>query len=263
MYFEENKIIEEYLAGKTAKQIAIELNTYNTSIRRVLLRNKIALRGPSETQKTTKNVFLDLSNQEVQYWLGMLAADGTIGSKENLIALELQKKDLLHVKKYCSFIGQIKYKEIFYPKYNTVGYRASFKNKEVKAYLKSLGITNKKSKTIKINFDFNEHFIRGVFDGDGYVRLHNFKKGAYEIATMSVDFKTQISDFLKNKNIKHTACLRKDNIWLIGIYTQSEVKKFYDMIYKNATVFLERKKTVICPLYEETQSGAKLSNSVN
>lgn len=262
MYFNETKIIEEYLQGKTTQQIAKELNTYNTSIRRVLLRNNITPRTQSEAQIRTNNVFSDLTKEEVQYWLGFLAADGTIGKKEYLIALELQKKDLTHLEKYCKFVG-IAYKEISYPKYNTVSYRASFKNKEVNLYLKSLGITDNKSKNIKILFNFNEHFIRGVFDGDGYVRLLGKNRAAYEIATMSADFKNQLSYYLELVGIKHTVVLRKDGIYLIGIYTQSEVDKFHYMIYSNATVFLERKKAVICPLYEEIQSDAKLSNSVN
>jgi len=262
MYFNEKKIIEDYLNGKNTKQIAIELNTYNTSVRRVLLRNNIRLRSQSEAQVKTVNNFLDLSNENVQYWLGFLAADGTVGKKDFLVSLELQRKDLNHLLKYCNFIG-ISYKTIKYPKYNTVGYRANFRNKEVNLYLKALGITDNKSKTIKINFNFNRHFIRGVFDGDGYARLLSEKRGAYEIATMSLDFKNQLSTFFNNNSIKHTVTLRKDGIFLIGIYTQNEVKKFYNIIYDNATVFLERKKAVICPLYEEIQLDAKLSNSVN
>lgn len=262
MYFNEEKILKDYVDGKTTQQIAKELGTYNTSIRRVLLRNNIIPRNQSESQAKTINVFSDLSKEEVQYWLGFLAADGTIAKNENTIALEIQKKDLEHLQKYCRFVG-INYKEIPYPKYNTVGYRASFKNKKVKEYLIKLGITNNKSKTIEIKFEFNNHFVRGVFDGDGYVKMITKERAAYEIATMSKLFCGQLSNYLVLSGIKHTVNLRKDGIYLLGIYTQVEVDKFYYMIYNNATVFLERKKTVICPLYEEIQLDAKLSNSVN
>lgn len=252
MKFNESEIVKAYLEGKSPTEIAKDLGTYNTSIRRVLLRNGIIPRNQSEAQVKTKNVFLDLYDPTVQYWLGFLAADGTIGNKEYLVALELQKKDLDHLQKYCNFLG-ITYKEILYGKYNTVGYRASFKNKATNLFLKSLGITNNKSKTIKINFEFNSHFLRGVFDGDGYVRLLSNNRAAYEIATMSNDFKNQLSHFLTINKIKHTCNLRKDGIYIIGIYANSEAKKFYDMIYNNATVFLERKKAVTCPLYGEIQ----------
>lgn len=262
MKYNEEKIVEDYLKGKNTKEIADELGTYNTSIRRILLRNGVKVRTQSEAQAKTVNVFKDLELEQVQYWLGFLAADGTIAKKENLIALELQKKDLEHLKKYCAFVG-ISYKEIPYPKYNTVGYRAFFKNKEVKEYLMQLGITDNKSKTLEIKFEFNSHFIRGVFDGDGYVKLITENRAAYEIATMSEKFSLQLSTYLKLSGIQHNVTLRKDGIYIIGIYTQSEVDKFHYMIYNNATVFLERKKAVICPLYEEIQIDAKLSNSVN
>lgn len=263
MYFNEKQIIFDYLNGESTKSIAKKLNTYNTSIRRVLLRNNINLRNCSESQTNRPNIFEDLTKEEVQYWLGILASDGTIGKKNFLIALEFKESDLNHLIKYCNFTYS-SYKKITYKKYNCYCYRSSFKNKKINLYLKNLGITNNKSKTIKINFKFNEHFIRGVFDGDGTTSIRkNSKLGEYRIFTASENFKNQISDFLKEKDIKHTVSKSKNNLFTVSVFKQSEVKKFYDMIYNNATVFLERKKAVICPLYEEIQSDAKSSNSVN
>ena len=48
---DDNYIVEEYLKGRTQKDIASELNTYNTSIRRVLLRNKVTIRSNKEIQR--------------------------------------------------------------------------------------------------------------------------------------------------------------------------------------------------------------------
>ena len=251
MYFDEPKIVKEYLEGKSAKQIAEELGTYNTSIRRVLIRNKVTLRGNSEAQTNRQNVFKDLDNPKVQYWLGMLASDGTIHQDSNRITLELQERDLEHIQKYAEFVTA-DVRKIIHSKLDAITYRVNFRHKSTKTFLTMLGITSRKSETLCMNIPITPHFLRGVFDGDGYVRIKGGNKGSYEIATMSTPFKLQISSYLKSKNIHHTLRLLKSDIWIIGIYTQSEVRKFYDLIYSNATVFLEKKKAVICPLYEET-----------
>ena len=46
----EESIIKDYLNGENTVQIAKKWNTYNTSIRRVLLRNNIKLRTNIEAQ---------------------------------------------------------------------------------------------------------------------------------------------------------------------------------------------------------------------
>ena len=74
------EIIKLYESGVSAKDIATKYGTYNTSIRRVLLRNNIKLRDSSEAQASVKtNPFAEWETKEAAaYWLGYLAADGCV-----------------------------------------------------------------------------------------------------------------------------------------------------------------------------------------
>lgn len=63
MKYDEQFIIEKYVAGQNAKAIATELGTYNTTIRRILLRNNISLRGVSEVNRIVKHNPLSIEDQ--------------------------------------------------------------------------------------------------------------------------------------------------------------------------------------------------------
>ena len=104
--------------------------------------------------------------------------------------------------------------------------------------------------TIKLSISLNRHILRGIFDGDGYARKSN---GTIEIATGSEELKNQIVKYLDSNNIYCTVHKSTKTLYIIGVYTKKECKKLYDLLYTDATVFLERKKAVLCPFYDENQ----------
>ena len=234
--YNEKDIITEYLLGISAKEIALKLGTYNTTIRRILLRNNIKLRNQSEAQRRVSNPFVNLNDRNVQYWLGMLAADGTIGNKEYLVSLGLQEKDLDHVLKYSSFVD-VKCHKIISKKFKTIEYRVTFKSKECNLYLRNLGITPLKSKTLSIKMKMTPDFIRGVIDGDGYIRKNT---GGIEIATQSENFKEQLISWFKCNNIHCTSSFN-GSVFIVGVYSKKDILKSYNLIYKDAPIRLERK----------------------
>lgn len=256
--YNEKYIIEQYLEGRTQKSIAIELDTYNTTIRRILKRNNISIRGNSEAQRQTNgNLFNNLNDEEVQYWLGFLSADGYIGKDEYVVGLSTSDKDKEHLKKYSEFV-QVPIKTVIHKKFNVNENRVYFKNKEVNLRLRRIGITPNKSKTLELLIPLTPHILRGVIDGDGYVRKG---KGTVEIATASERFSLQIANYLSSKGIKWTIHF-KESVRVVGIYTQSEILKLYDLLYADATVFLERKKDRYSPLLRKLR-GANDVNSGN
>ena len=98
----EQYIISEYLSGKNPKQIGKLLNTYNTSIRRVLLRNNIIPLTSAQRWSQRNNVFLN-NTEESYYWIGFIIADGCINSTR--IEVTSSEKDSNHLLKYSLFIN--------------------------------------------------------------------------------------------------------------------------------------------------------------
>ena len=101
----EEEIIKDYLEGKNTVEIAEKWNTYNTSIRRVLLRNNINIRTASEAKRTVNTNPFKLGDEYSEYFLGLLLTDGWIcyakNAKTPSVSLCLNYKEM--VEKFRNF----------------------------------------------------------------------------------------------------------------------------------------------------------------
>lgn len=232
-----NEIIKLHNSGKTPTEISKIFKTYNTTIRRILLANGKDLKSISETLSTIKeNPFKDINSYEVQYWLGLLSADGNLSTEGYRINLSLQEKDLYIIEAFKNFLQSNNKIQVYYSKYNTLVYSLNVKNKNIHTFLTSLGITSKKSKTLKVNFPLTWDFIKGVIDGDGSIR----KNGLIEIATASEEFAKQLLEFFNLNGIKSTKSVY-NNIHIVRISNFKDCYFVYTELYKNKTTYMLRK----------------------
>lgn len=187
-------------------------------------------------RKVNHNPFEDLNNSNVQYWLGFLAADGAIF--EGRVTLGLQEKDEKHIDKFITFISDnlTKRKVIKDNKY--ILYTTSFRSRSVVEFLYDLGITSNKSKTLNYKH-FTNDFLRGVIDGDGYIRKNHRE---VSIITASEVFAKQIQCFIiENYKINSTIYTKRDKYFTVGVYGRRQVEMFLNELYNNADTYLERK----------------------
>jgi len=166
----ELEIIRLYLEEfKTQKEIADIYKTYNTSIRRVLMRNNIPIRGNSEIQRVIN--LEDIRSQEntsgFDYFLGILASDGCITNGTVILDFAEQDKEILTY--WNEFLGnKCNINVSYHPVYNIPQYRISFKNQEVCNFYKQFGIVPRKSLDLTLS-KINNNILLGIFDGDGSV----------------------------------------------------------------------------------------------
>lgn len=116
------------------------------------------------------NPFQDITNPNVQYWLGWLATDGYISHSENRITLSLSIKDIDVIEKFRDFISPnlTIHHSMHHKEFEMVF--VSFRNKEIVDFLSTLGFNNNKTFEFVPNFEITWDYIRGVFEGDGYIR---------------------------------------------------------------------------------------------
>lgn len=236
------KLLKE---GITPYNISKQTNCSTSFINRIAKENNIITQTKGEyiekIKKVKNNPFENLNNSNVNYWLGFLSADGSV--YEDRIRLGLQEQDLSHIVKFKDFINS-DLRIIKTIKDNTyIGYNVAFRNKEVVDFLINMGITNNKSLTLEMNLNITKDFIRGVVDGDGYIR----KKG-YEVSitTGSEIFAEQLKNSFVNlfnitpkiyKNSKN----HKNTIYNVTILGKEKVKFVLKELYTNADTYLERK----------------------
>lgn len=233
-----------------------------------------------------QNFLSELNSPEKAYFLGLLYSDGCIFKSKDWESYSIIfgqseiNKDIVY--KINNLL------ESTYPiQSNLIGsklfYKIELKSEQMFKDLQKLGVEPNKSLTCvfpNINEKLISHFIRGLFDGDGCVWngkrkimkikdnshpsgyreriVHNVKftyTGNYEFVNTLQDYLVKYLDlkktklnFSKAKNTKHICTMEYSG--------RKQLKKFYDFIYKDATIYGNTKKLkfeeIFCALDEKS-----------
>lgn len=231
------KYIDEILKlsqkGHTPKEIKLILNISYYKVLKHFKYMNLPLQGSGGMNIIVKNNPFMINNNESNYWIGFLAADGCVAKRDNQINLKI--KDVEHLKKYRDFISP--FLNIYYKpnKKNELLGTVVFSNRYIKNYLCFIGIVPAKSRILKLNIPLNWHIIRGVFDGDGSISNNRPK-----ITTGSEKFKNQLIDFFNLYKITTSVCIKGNQIYDIYIIGNSRFL-FFNLMYENSTIKLDRK----------------------
>lgn len=211
------------------------------------------------------NYFETIDNEWKAYWLGFLYADGWVRKKKNSIGLSLAIRDKEHLIKFKKSL-QSNHKFYYY---NSRG----FDSKKTKSYpAVSLRITNEKmtndlirlgcipNKSLVLKFpiynqvpkDLIRHFIRGYFDGDGWIWVNDTPKigvGFCGTINMLKEIKKNLISTLNITDIKIKPKYNEfygEMAW--GSFTDCE--KIFKYFYSDVNIWLERKlkkfDTIFC-----------------
>lgn len=188
--------------------------------------------------------FETIDTEDKAYFLGLLFADGNVYMARHRVQITLANEDAYILNKFSECIGYSgklysdrgKYSKLILP------------SKKMCNDLISLGCTANKSLTLQfptgVPIELLHHFIRGAFDGDGHVskRGNSFNVNF----TSSEDFMTGFIKLLKTINVNNTGSKKRyvnHDKSACQVYIKAEsAKEFFNYIYKDSTVFLNRKK---------------------
>ncbi len=213
-----------------------------------------------------ENFFEKIDTEEKAYFLGFLYADGNV-SQQNHIIIQLHNKDEDIIYKFLKAINSNHSPKLILPRNHI---RVGLCSKKVSNDLIKLGCFKAKSKILEFpkqeqvpEYLIN-HFIRGYFDGDGsiwegkrkksWVKDKYSKKGFRERIIHNTKFNiTGTEDIilkiesilLKNNVIKKFGINRSkkiENCIQLEHSGRIQILKFYNYLYNNCTIFLQRKK---------------------
>lgn len=204
--------------------------------------------------------FENINTEEKAYWLGFLSADGWINKNEKsnagVVGIELQYSDIDHLKKFNKSIsGNYKIDD----RWRACSLSTKDKNKKqhmciIRIFsltmyqsLVKLGFTNDKSYDFNIpnlNRDLLRHYMRGYFDGDGCFTLTN-KTFHINFITASERLNNDIVEVLRKEDIYVTESSYVNEfgttMFRPSIYRNNNKLKFLDWIYRDCTIYLDRK----------------------
>lgn len=197
-----------------------------------------------------------INNEHKAYWLGFLYADGSVVERYNnsgnlkslTLSLELKSDDKPHIKKFNYDLQSDYLITDRLTNDNHPASKVSISNTNLCRSLIEKGCVPRKSLVLTFpNGDILpknliHHFIRGYFDGDGCISIGKTRH-RYTVSLVGTwDFLTTIQNIVSEE-----LGLFKPKFFSCGqAYTSSwsskyDVQKWYDYLYKDATVYLDRK----------------------
>lgn len=231
------EIVDQYIQGKSARQLGFDYNVADVTISAFLKRNNIKLRNRSEQKRkwTLNEKAFDKLSPEAFYWIGFLLADGNVHKTKMRswqLCLGLAVKDSDHIEKFKKFIGCNK--PLYFNEKNGGAYLIVYSNYLCER-LAQFGMVSNKSKIVKIPeiCKNNRDFWRGMVDGDGWVSItHNHNIGLCGTHDTIKNFTDFIGQKVKIRQV--SGCFE-------ARYSCNSAKLAARILYQNPTIFLDRK----------------------
>jgi len=255
---EEAEIAKIYLDGRSAKSIARAYGlSHHISICAALGRQGVRQRSPAERNRLYKLnpcVFDVIDNEHTAYWWGFIYADGCVSRRTLIVALKWSDKD--HLEKLKDFMqsdSPIKARictiGTSLEKYHNA--EISFTDRYLAARLQELGIIAHRIEfhavAKNLPHDLEHHWIRGFFDGDGSARKNSMGGlefcGQEKLLEWIREVMAREADTNPNlmlSRIKHAPSIR-----YLRYSGRVQALKTADYMYRDATVWLDRKREVI------------------
>jgi intein/homing endonuclease len=252
-YIKSNNLIDDfvkaynnYTAADTAKMCFIKNSSFRHIINYLNLNDKCNKEFRSVQKQHVFNPF-KTSNPTSAYLLGYILGDGNISiRRNNYYTLNITSKDYEHINQIKNiFDDTIKLSE--HTKNNHKAWSLSIVDQDVCNDLIKLGIKPRKSYADStINFEWLgnnfSHFIRGLFDADGCIRIKNSNSLEFTIAG-HCSYINEIHNYMNNQ----WSCYKpkNENINILNkIWSNTDKRDFYKYLYTNATIWLQRKRDI-------------------
>jgi hypothetical protein len=207
------------------------------------------------------NIF-SVENEKAFYLAGFIAADGSLQKRQysKILKITLSKTDFQHLEKIRDLMDSNNpIKEYIVPPSELIPteqrcVEIQIVSKQIFDDLAKFNIVPNKTDIYKfpkwlIDHPLVNHFMRGYFDGDGCISRCGLGEGRTVIqkSISMLGTKSFIRTFrdVLAKNSKLSLAkmyIHNDSVWAFRYTGNGNAKKIYDFLYKDATVYLDRKR---------------------
>ena len=251
------EIIKYYLSQPmTMKQVEDKYELSHPTITKILKDVPKYTKAKLNNPNMKEHFFQEINEEAKAYFLGLLISDGNVfkdnTGRQASISITLDLKDEYMLEKF---------KEVLQAN-TSVGYdgrgcgQIAVRSNIMAEDLAKYGVVPRKSYNTYlplISKEMMPHLIRGIFDGDGSIMAKpNPSNDGHNRFLHSISFcgthrlMEDISNYiLENLGIKTTVYDYKDrNLSELKIQNIDNIAKFGYWIYRNSTIFLNRKKDI-------------------
>lgn len=239
----EKELVRLYKSGHSTIAIGKKFGCHASTCERLL--KKIGVTVSQRRYFVNDSYFESIDSAEKAYWLGMLATDGNVAKKVNVVSISIKERD--HLEKFrqaCS----ASYKIYTNKKISTL----QITSKQMKSDLIKYGITPNKSKVlrpVKLH-DFEADFWRGCFDGDGGIALRGKYWRIYYCGTPHM-VKGFLSFIKKTTGVEGKKKDISKTFSRMQFDKFSDLKKIISVLYRdNNVISMDRKSKLAHQLLE-------------
>lgn len=265
--------------GIPIPELAKLYNINQTYIYGYLHRRKISSNKMIQDRRKNKPIdtFLNvIDTEEKAYFLGLMMSDGYINESNTRgyiykkFGIFIKDSDKEVIEKICSVIG---IKPSYRKNTKMVGFNVS--SIQIISKLNELGISkNKTYKELsvpKIDKNLVKHFIRGYFDGDGSISIRSARPNQVQVYICGIckSFLEEVSEILNEENISsklYTEVRNKENrkdMFTLRITTHKDRILFFDYLYKDSTIKIDRKYSKYKNYYVNTVLNIESKKSMS
>lgn len=270
---QENDILSLYNDNIGSNTIAKKYGVTQKVVKRILSKHGVVLRYPTKFKTFNESYFDIIDTEDKAYFLGLLFADGCVldgGSRKKRLSISLQEpdRDILEAMiRYTNYSGTIDVKSRLRKAHHKRECVLFYSSDHMCESLMRLGCTPRKSFTLEFPTGVPEslirHFIRGLFDGDG--SIHGSKSGGLNYEAMSFDIYGTRSicngvkqTFTDSIGVSGSRILKRGSIFAFLVGGNKNIRKIYEYLYKDATIFMERKRARMYRAYDYPNSTTQL-----
>jgi len=191
--------------------------------------------------------FKSVDTPSKAYTLGLIYSDGCI-TQGNVLSIQMKDKECIEwIKQELKYDGPIKIVK-GQNSLNTIMYTLRISCKEIYNDLLVLGVTPRKSKSIRFpilnSAELKDAFICGIFDGDGSIHVNAHKIQGRRITIAGSQYMiASIKDYLHTEhgfpNI--TTKIEKCGTYVLQ-YVTSRVNLFWNRLYSKSPFRMYRKE---------------------
>lgn len=257
----EKEICIKYIEGSPTTQLARAYQCTTATACRILERHHI----PREHHRTSRYelespyFFHSIDSEPKAYWLGFIAADGYIKPSVNQLHIKLMSSDRMHLVRFRNTIGSTNpIDDHDYANMHPYVEINIFNRYLVRDLMRFPGFGNNKSHELRwpnnIASDLVMHYIRGYTDGDGgfYVQRQTKrpKPRLFFQVTSNKEFLLALqTQLMKDCDLRQTKLNESHSTPMLTYGGCLQVKRIFDYLYQDATVWLPRKREKIEPYF--------------
>lgn len=254
------KIVKEYINGLSSIKVGKKYNVHLETVLRFVKEAGHTVRSNeinSRKLQYNQDYFENIDTEDKAYWLGFIIADGCIAEKTNqacvtpMLSLNimLSAKDKNHLEKFkkcIEYSGDVKIQTVFTQGMNRDYAIIRITNKKLCSDLAKWGVLPRK--TFDCKFPYNipnnlyKHFIRGYWDGDGYLAKTKLQIGCIGNTKFIKSIQTVcLCNVVELTKVKIGITHPTKGIATYDKGGSNQSKLLAQWLYKDANIYLDRK----------------------